>query len=70
MISTSHPKDTGWWNSADQMLSRLREGNSMYQGIGEPLLHENICNTLGLLHSLSPTIDWFVAGAKSSAAAL
>lgn len=64
MICTSHPKDTGCGNSADQIFSKLREDNSMYQGTGEPLFHENICNTLGL-QSLSPTIDLLVAGAKS-----
>ncbi|EOB09115.1 hypothetical protein Anapl_08043 [Anas platyrhynchos] len=48
----------------DQMFSRLREDNSKYQGTGEPLLHEDICNTLGWLHSLSPTKDRSLAGVR------
>lgn len=47
------------------MFSRLREDNSKYQGTGEPLLHEDICNTLGWLHSLSPTKDRSLAGVRS-----
>lgn len=65
MISTSPPTDTVWGNRADQMFNRLREGNSMYQGTGDPLFHEDICNTLGLLQSLSPTKNWSAAGVKN-----
>lgn len=65
MISTSRPRDTVWGNRTDQMFSRLREGNSIYKGTGDPLRREDISNTLGLLQSLSPTKDWSAAGVKS-----
>lgn len=47
------------------MFRKLREDSSTYQGMGDPLLHEDICDTLGLLNSLSPTKDWSVAEIRS-----
>lgn len=59
----SPSRHTVW--GANQTFSRLREDNSKYQGTREPLLHEDICNTLGWLHSLSPTKDRSLAGVRS-----
>lgn len=64
MISTSPPREALWGNGADWVLNRLREGNSICQGTGDPLLHEGIRHTVWLLQSLSPSKDWSAAGVK------
>lgn len=65
IISTSLLRDMVCGNRADQIFSRLRESNSMYQGAGDPLLREDICNTLALLQSFSTNKEWSAAGVKS-----